>query len=217
MEQFVITGKFTFEELSKALKVAFPDRTIVTSTKSSKRDERKGGNNNNDVYLSTLYQNETFQQLSSKLEEKEKDLKDAEESASKAIVSIQTLHKQQQALFDEFALLRQRYDEQKKSIINILWNQCARYHPDLRQIPNIENDEFVEVEDQVGDYSVGDMLGEGQFATVRNCLLHGNTTEYALKIIKKERITSFNSLMRVSNEIDNLRKLKSPYIGINCI
>ena len=109
MEQFVITGKLTLDELTKALKVAFGDRNIVVSTKTVKKESQ----NKSEILVSSLNQHESYQSLVTKLEEKEKDLKDAEDSASKAIVSIQTLHKQQQALFDNFALLRQRYDEQK--------------------------------------------------------------------------------------------------------
>ena len=71
---------------------------------------------------------------------------------------------------------------------------------------------FIETLDQVGDYRIGEQLGEGQFATVKNCTLKGLGKEFALKIINKDRITSFTSLMRVSNEIDNLKGLKNAHI-----
>jgi hypothetical protein len=212
MDRIVIHGRISLDEVSAALKQAYPDRAITVCANPSEK-KSKGAPSQNELVLSIFTHDDAFLGLAGKLEEKMKELKEAEESASKAIISIQTLHKQQQALFDEFALLRQRYDEQKASMINILWNQCAKYHPDLRQIPNIEDsNNFIEEEFQVGELTVGDMLGEGQFATVRNCLKKGSDVEYALKIIKKERITSFTSLMRVSNEIDNLKQLKSPYI-----
>jgi serine/threonine protein kinase len=71
---------------------------------------------------------------------------------------------------------------------------------------------FTETEDRIGKYRVGEPLGEGQFATVKNCYIDGDSKEYALKIINKDRITSFTALMRVSTEIDNLKLLKNPYI-----
>lgn len=211
MDRFVVHGDITLEELASVLRNHLPGRAITICNSAT---EKKGRAqlNPSEVILSTLQNDDLFTGLGVRFEEKNKELREAEESASKAVISIQTLHKQQQALFDEFALLRQRYDEQKSAVVNILWNQCARYHPDLRQIPPVEENSFIENEFQVGDFTVGDLLGEGQFATVRNCRRKGSSQEYALKIIKKERITSFTSLMRVSNEIDNLKVLKSPYI-----
>lgn len=212
MDRFVVHGDITLEELASLLRQHLPGRTI-TLCNSVAEKKSKARPQPSEVVLSTLQNDDVFTGLGVKFEEKNKELRDAEESASKAVISIQTLHKQQQALFDEFALLRQRYDEQKASVVNILWNQCARYHPDLRQIPHVEDpNTFVENEFQVGEFTLGDLLGEGQFATVRNCKRKGSNQEYAMKIIKKERITSFTSLMRVSNEIDNLKLLKSPYI-----
>jgi DNA repair ATPase RecN len=212
MDRIVLHGKLSLEELSTVLKTAFPDRHI-TVCNSVNEKKSKGNPSSRDLLISSFQNDDIFVSLGQKLEEKNKELKEAEESASKAVISIQTLHKQQQALFDEFALLRQRYDEQKNTMITILWNQCAKYHPDLRQIPQLEDAvTFTENEFQVGDFTVGDLLGEGQFATVRNCQQKDKQEEYALKIIKKERITSFTSLMRVSNEIDNLKMLKSQFI-----
>ena len=60
---------------------------------------------------------------------------------------------------------------------------------------------------------MGNALGEGQFATVRVCSFRKQKDkEYALKIIKKDRIISLTSLMRVSNEIENLKLLQSPFV-----
>merc|ERR1711871_1731118 len=71
------------------------------------------------------------------------------------------------------------------------------------------------------------VLGEGQFATVKLCrkkqrprsatLSHGELNEYvgdefAIKIINKDRISSFNSIKRMSNEIDILHKLRSDFV-----
>jgi hypothetical protein len=212
MEGHVIYSKLTAEEIKAAIEKTYPEKCVkVFNSKVEKMVVKNIAQD--DVIIAGMQYESQYCQLASQFKQKEQELRDAEESAKKAILSIQTLHKQQQALFDEFVLLRQRYDEQKASTVSILWNQCARYHPDLRQIPPMEDaSTYVENYEIIGNLIVGDQLGEGQFATVKSCTMTGSDREYALKIIKKERITSFTSLMRVSNEIDNLRLLKSPYV-----
>jgi serine/threonine protein kinase len=145
---------------------------------------------------------------------RDNEIKQMEHSSAKAFLTIQSFHQQQQALFDEFVLLRQKYDDQKANLLTTLWVYCGRYHPDLKYIPTLEDERsFIENDDEVGDFIVGQTLGEGQFATVKTCWKKDDTkTEYALKMIKKERVTSFVSLKRVSNEIDILKRLKSTYI-----
>lgn len=211
-EGIAVYGDISLEEIVDTLAKAFPARKISTSkevvTKTHVQKLTR-----NELMVGKLQPSEVEKMLQSRLVAKEKEHKDAEEAASKALISIQTFHKQQQALFDEFVLLRQRYDEQKTSTVSILWTHCSKFHPDLRMIPAQEDSKtFIETEEQIGDYRVGSPLGEGQFATVKNCYLEGHDKEYALKIINKERITSFTALMRVSTEIDNLKLLKNPYI-----
>jgi len=131
--------------------------------------------------------------------------------------SIHAFHSQQKQLFDEFCLLRQRYDDQKQNLIDVLWNRCATHHPDLQSIPTLDMELVAnESEERLGPYGIGQVLGEGQFATVKACWPESEadlgTQQFAIKIIKKERLTTFASLKRVSNEIDILRVLKSPYV-----
>lgn len=74
---------------------------------------------------------------------KDKKIKELEDAAENSLTSIQTFHKQQRTLFDEFVLLRQKYDEQKVALMNVLWSQCALHHPELRHIPPLESgDQF---------------------------------------------------------------------------
>jgi hypothetical protein len=40
---------------------------------------------------------------------------------------------------------------------------------DLEAIPKMEEEEFIENEDAIGDYNMGEILGEGQFASVKSC------------------------------------------------
>jgi serine/threonine protein kinase len=211
-EGTAIYGNITAEEIAEALRNSFPDRKFTLAkdvvTKSHVQKLGRG-----EFLVGKLVPSETEKMLQTRLTAKEREHKEAEDAATKALVSIQTFHKQQQALFDEFVLLRQRYDEQKSATISILWTHCTKFHPDLRMIPTQEDPKtFSETEEQIGEYRVGAPLGEGQFATVKNCYLKNEDKEYALKIINKDRITSFTALMRVSTEIDNLKLLKNPYI-----
>ena len=137
--------------------------------------------------------------------------------------SIHAFHAQQKQLFDEFCLLRQRYDDQKQNLIETLWSKCAPVHEELQCIPSLDEVLIAnESEERVGPYAIGALLGEGQFATVKACWREEDTAagseeqepaeQWAIKIIKKERLTTFASLRRVSNEIDILRVLKSPFV-----
>ncbi len=216
LNTFNVSGKFSKDDIMTALQNYFKDRSIKYSSPTESRDRLESFDYNKEDHL---YKNEivvselgSFEHLKNELDSTKKKLTECELSSSKALNSIQSFNKQQQALFDEFVLLRQKYDEQKSTLINVLWNTCSQYHPELRQIPVVENDEFVENESKVGSYNLGTVLGEGQFATVRVCRKEGESFDKAIKIIKKEKITSFLSLKRMSNEIQTLRKLKSDYI-----
>lgn len=152
--------------------------------------------------------------ISSKLDQKEAECKESTDKASKAMATVQTFHAQQKEMFEEFRILRERYDEQKVVLQDILWKHCAKFHPDLRAIPPLEADDFPETETEVGSFTVGGVLGEGQFATVMSCVRKGPTpgVELALKVINKEKILSFNSLRHVSNEIEILKSFHCKHI-----
>jgi Protein kinase domain len=142
-----------------------------------------------------------------------KKISELEKTTERALNSVQTFQRQHQVLYDRFVSLRVMFDEQKLSLLNTLWIHCGAYHPELSEIPKIENMAiFTESEDRVGEYTVGETLGQGQFATVRSCCKDGTSYELAVKIIKKDRFTTFTALKRISNEIEILRKLKSEFI-----
>jgi hypothetical protein len=209
-----VEGKnLSAQQIADALTSYFPNRAVTinedyTKSKISEDDTA-------DAITVSIGNKEHLERV---LEQKDSALKDLEATSAKALQSIQTFHKQQQALFDEFVLLRQRYDEQKSSLLSILWISCSQYHPELRTIPQCHDEGFIEHDARLGDYCLGDFLGEGQFATVRTCwktLQEGEKKTgpvYALKTIRKEKITSLQSLKRVANEIEILRSLKSPYV-----
>ncbi len=206
-----ITGNISSQDVADALAKHFPERLIKIKSETADISD-------DDVNALVISESKGKEELEALLEQKNKSLRELESTSAKALSSIQSFHKQQQSLFDEFVLLRQRYDDQKNSLLSTLWVHCGQYHPELRSIPLIEDDHFVETETKIGKYFVGDFLGEGQFATVRTCWPLNSDgervgeEEYALKTIKKEKINTLQSLKRVSNEIEILKKLKSKFI-----
>jgi len=207
-----IYSHLSVDEIVNAIKSQFPDKDIQVTAAfqaESKTDDQV-------ITVipipSAAEEKPDLERLKSIVESKDKELNHCAEKEQHAVYTIQSLQKQQQALYDEFVLLRERYDEQKASLLNILWSYCSRYHPDLRQIPPVEDSEtFIENDTQIGsDINVGEELGEGQFASVKICTYKG--CEHALKIIKKDRITTFKTLLRVANEIENLQLINSPNV-----
>ena len=206
-----ISGNISVGEISDILKQHFGNRNITVN------DSSKPGKSINfdsgDVLLSSSpYQQkeETSERELLWLRNKQTEL---EKTTAIALDSAQTFQRQHQALYDHFVSLRALFDEQKLSLLNTLWIQCGTYHPELREIPVVEDmSKFKEAEDRVGEFSVGETLGQGQFATVKSCLKDGTRSELAVKIIKKDRFITFGALKRISNEIEILRKLKSEFI-----
>ena len=184
------------EELRSVLAEKFPDRKFSVAPLSSE---------------------ENIADLEEQLAVKAKECTELESAAGKAMLTIDVIQQQQQSLFDDFVLLRARYDEQKTTLLESLWIHCASHHPGLENIPMAEDYEtFVETDSKLGTYNIEETLGEGQFATVMGCWKDGATEDeresLALKIIKKERITTFASLKRLSNEVYHLKSLRSPYV-----
>ncbi|MDA7675242.1 protein kinase, partial [Akkermansiaceae bacterium] len=234
----VISGNVSTEDLQNALSAFYGDKRKIVIINDNDKDKDNGEedgaastendsesnnidkDNNTNVYININKCN----QLSSLLKEKTEELTKLEKTSAKELVDV---HVQQKQLFDEFVILRTRYDEQKTQLMETLWDKCSVSHPELSEIPKCENELlFLEDEDRVGIYDLGEVLGEGQFALVRSCNIshsrgieyaaihetHDLTREYAMKILSKERLLTFHSLKRVSNEIKILRALDSKYI-----
>ena len=209
-----IAGDISPREILEILKQHYTDRDIWVDGDSSSHNYRMS--RPGDIIISTMLDSQGGmgrEDYSDMLAAKNKKISELEATTAKALDSVQTFQRQHQALYDRFVALRQMFDEQKLSLLNTLWIHCGAYHPELREIPVVEDmAKFVETEDRVGEYQVGETLGQGQFATVRSCCRDGTKFEMAVKIIKKDRFTKFTALKRISNEIEILRKLKSEFI-----
>lgn len=209
----------------KSLQGDIKQKTWAPHERKSKQDSSKTEKKSDDEVAEVIIFEGAYSKL---VQTKERELSVMEKNVTKAMASVQTFHSQQKQLFDEFVLLRQRYDEVKKNLMDTLWNGCCEFHPDLKLIPDKKDEEtFVEDSDRLGAYNLGHMLGEGQFATVKSCMVsrsrateYGLTdmthivpgTEYAMKIIDKDKIQTLHSLKRMSNEISILYELRNPHI-----
>jgi hypothetical protein len=71
------------------------------------------------------------------------------EQGGRAQRSMMAFRQHQQALFDEFVVLRQKYDGMKRALVSALWTHCAMHHPALAHIPAAEGPDFAETETQV--------------------------------------------------------------------
>ncbi|CAM9360171.1 unnamed protein product, partial [Discosporangium mesarthrocarpum] len=143
--------------------------------------------------------------------------------------TLASFHTRQKQMFEKFCLLRQKYDGLKRHLCEVLWEVIPSGHipgverqgPDwLEAIPPLDNG-VTESLTQIGDYEIGEVLGEGQFAAVRSIKPLKDTkndgvhqpienTSYgplAVKMIHKAGVVSLTTLRRVDNEIAVLRSL----------
>jgi serine/threonine protein kinase len=233
----LVTG-LTSTELEAIIRKALPNRNDILVEEVKDRSDHSKEHAISTSASSDNGRSESaqMQHLKAELEIKTREVEDLTHAAGKASVSIQAFHSQQQQLFDDFVLLRTRYDETKSTLQSTLWTHCAAHHPALTFIPTeMDPNKCVETDEQVGPYLLEDKLGEGQFASVFACspvregegeggeggeegagASSGNSEDpagrWAIKIINKDRIGTFNSLKRVSNEVSVLRRMNSKYI-----
>uniref|UniRef100_A0AAZ3R2I2 Serine/threonine-protein kinase DCLK2 n=1 Tax=Oncorhynchus tshawytscha TaxID=74940 RepID=A0AAZ3R2I2_ONCTS len=84
---------------------------------------------------------------------------------------------------------------------------------DLRPRRSIVEDDIPAVPASISErYRVGRMLGDGNFAVVRECVEHSTGREYALKIINKGRCRGKGKEHMIQNEVAILRRVKHPNI-----
>ena len=124
-----IRGDITPEALKAILEVALPNTPITIGVAEDAKEQ--------ELTISLKVDTGSAKEAAGKnaeLAATQKKLKQSEATANKALSSIQTFHKQQKALFDEFVLLRQRYDDMKVSLLDVLWVHCSMHHPVTRRL-----------------------------------------------------------------------------------
>ena len=65
---------------------------------------------------------------------------------------------------------------------------------------------------RIGEYKIGEILGEGQFADVKLARKRDSDKVLAVKIMRKDKVHSVRDLKRVQNEIAVLKKVRHPNI-----
>lgn len=218
MRTITIEGNITADEVADILRKHLGNKTIqIVEPHVVRRDKEDSYDlvNGNSLIVTELpLRVRDVLDLEEMLEYKTEKVLELETAKTKALDSANGFQKQHQTMYERFLGLRTQFDEQKTSLLKTLWVHCGAYHPDLREIPVLEtSSKFFETDDRVGEYIIGETLGQGQFATVKSCCREGaEGTKLAIKIIKKERFTTFVALKRISIEIEMLRRLKSQYI-----
>ena len=101
-----------------------------------------------------------------------------------AVKSIKIMRSQQLELHDSFKLLREKYDDVKSEMQHILWEfipslnkETILHFPELGKV----NQSVFETPSQIGNYQIGSLLGEGQFADVKSCTHMPTQKRYAMK------------------------------------
>ena len=125
----LVSGNISLSDVEEALKKHFEgtDRMIEmglgvenhdsNSEKSDSSKTKDDSSKNAAVFIHET----AYAEVSNKLEKKEKELYELEKTSSKALNSVSTFHQQQKQLFDEFVLLRQRYDDQRGLLMDTLY------------------------------------------------------------------------------------------------
>ena len=149
-------AELTINDIEECLKSAHPNAHISITNLSQ--------NNQNGLL--------TTSPSSAEIDVKDERIKELETTINKLNKSIKAFHIQQQALFEEFVTLRNKYDEHKSSLLSTLWEETLPYHPDLQSLPKFDLDNPPKEGkngDVYGQYKVDDILGDGQFAVVKTC------------------------------------------------
>ena len=237
MTSFQVSGNISSEQIVEAIQKFLPDANVfnvksppsvdmprslndiyVTESSSFEFDERSGAEStSSEIAAWSSDSVDESKDLRKEIYRGHKKLANVENELSKSYDQIDSAHKQLSTLFSQFELLRKKYDNQRIKFSSILWSECTPHHPELKHIPPPElSQQFVESESQVGPYLIHKALGEGQFASVKQCRRNSDDSEFALKVIQKDRILSFQSLIRLSYELQALQILRSPLIAAFC-
>ena len=129
--------------------------------------------------------------------------------------SVREFQGQQKALFSKYTDLKHTSRDLSESMHKLLWQDLFSKEVNYNFLAIKEEDARLEDnEDSVGGYDIGDILGEGQFATVKSCFNKETRSSLAVKIMTKAKVRSFESLKRIDNEIDVLQQLAGTHPGI---
>ena len=136
-----------------------------------------------------------------------------------ALSSFENMKIQQKQLCDDFQLLRDKYTDLKTEMQRILWDYIPNHCIDkinqkdscFGEISKVDPTIF-ETSGRIGDYNIGELLGEGQFADVKLCTHIKTNQKLAVKVLQKSKVVTLSNLKRIQTEISVLKKLDHPNI-----
>lgn len=109
----------------------------------------------------------------------------------------------------ESAKILKKFEECRSKLSETLWVDFARYHTETRIIPPIVQQHS---EMTIGPYTFSKQISEGKYGPILTCITDGHDILRAAKVIFKNRMQSFDKLLQLSNEIHNLKQLRTPYV-----
>jgi serine/threonine protein kinase len=123
-----------------------------------------------------------------------------------ALAEVEQRKAQLQATHD--ALLK-AYVRQKYDAVENVWRVLPQHCPIFKFLPRM-NAKLLESDDIVGQYYLGEKIGEGQNSTVRKCTRIGaRSGDLAVKITRKDEILAVEGVLRIERELKALHELSS--------
>ena len=119
--------------------------------------------------------------------------------------ALECLKSEHEALVGKFSKLRY-------TNIDTVWRFFPQYSNEFQYLPKVDLT-LKESHRRVGGYSIGQVVGEGQFSTVYKCrkTSKGRTSNdeavLAVKVLHKDRMLSIDNAIRTENEIKALQVL----------
>lgn len=132
-----------------------------------------------------------------------------EHKLKKAMAAIAEYQKQQQRVIADFGTLSQKYQATKATLQHVLWRRMPQL-AEFGAIPPLDEG-MEESEARVGPYALGQLVGAGHFAKVKEILERTGEEDgraLVLKAIDKAHVKHPQSLLRVAHEIEALRLLR---------
>jgi serine/threonine protein kinase len=107
----------------------------------------------------------------------------------------------------DFAQLSDKYASTKACVLDTVWRYIPQHCNMFYCIPALDPD-LTESAMKVGEWSIGETLGSGQFSVVKKCThLDEPNKAYAIKMVCKDKYRTVDSLHRAENEIKALSML----------
>ena len=124
-----------------------------------------------------------------------------EEQLVKAVQALSVLEKQHKILVHDAETLTEKYLYTKRCALDVAWRFIPAESSEFTALPKVTP--FHESGEAVAHYTLGALIGRGQYSTVNRCEDNAGRS-FAIKRIHKEHIHSADGALRVEREGGNL-------------